>query len=68
MKATFIRIQEDAVELPFQGAVYYSGPLLDWKKVTQSLHVSGYITSIDSDQRAPLCSVTYGMNTTRATP
>lgn len=68
MKATFIRVPGDAVEPTFQDAVYYSGPLLDWKKVTQSLHVCGHIKSIYPDQRAPICSMTYGTNTTRATP
>lgn len=68
MKAAFIRVLGDAAELPFQDAVYYSGPLLDWKKVTQSLHVSSHIKSIYSDQRAPICSMTCGINTTRATP
>lgn len=38
------------------------------KKITQSLHVSGYIKSIYSDQRAPICSMTYGINTAGATP
>ena len=68
MKATFVRVLRDAVELTSQDAAYSSGPLLDWKKVTQSPHVSGHISSIHSDQRAAICSMTYGMNTTTATP
>lgn len=68
MKAMFLRVVGDAVEPTFQDAMFCSSPLLDWEKVTQSLHVSGHITTIYSDQRAPICSMTSGINTIRATP